>query len=89
MLLVAAQPTRGVDIGAIEFLHAQIIAARDRGLAVLLISADLREVMDLSDRIGVLYEGRFVTVIDDAGAVTETEIGRFLLGADGRSGDGR
>ncbi|MEI2421546.1 heme ABC transporter ATP-binding protein, partial [Arthrospira platensis SPKY2] len=57
-VLVAAQPTRGVDIGAIEFIHRQIVKARDLGLAVLLVSADLNEVMSLSDRILVLFEGR-------------------------------
>ena len=57
-VLIASQPTRGVDIGAIEFIHKQIIGARDAGLAVLLVSADLNEVMSLSDRILVLFEGK-------------------------------
>ncbi len=57
-VLIASQPTRGVDIGAIEFIHKQIVGARDKGLAVLLVSADLNEVMSLSDRILVLFEGK-------------------------------
>ena len=57
-VLIASQPTRGVDIGAIEFIHKQIVGARDAGLAVLLVSADLNEVMSLSDRILVLFEGK-------------------------------
>ncbi|TBH20023.1 ABC transporter ATP-binding protein [Thermus thermamylovorans] len=59
-LLVAAQPTRGVDVGAIEFIHQRLVEARDRGLAVLLVSADLSEVLSLADRILVMYEGRIV-----------------------------
>ena len=80
-LLIAAQPTRGVDIGAIEFLHARLLAERDAGMAILLISADLREVLHLSDRLGVLYEGQFTGVFDDVGALTESEVGEFMLGA--------
>lgn len=56
-LLIAAQPTRGVDIGSIEFIHKEIVKKRDEGTAVLLVSAELSEVMNLSDRIGVLYNG--------------------------------
>ncbi|WP_228728323.1 ribokinase [Brevibacillus composti] len=56
-LLIAAQPTRGVDIGSIEFIHKEIVKKRDEGTAVLLVSAELSEVMSLSDRIGVLYNG--------------------------------
>lgn len=79
-ILVASQPTRGVDIGAIEFIHAQIVAARDKGLAVLLISADLGEVMNLSDRILVMYEGKAVGEMDAATA-TETELGLMMTGS--------
>ena len=57
-LLVADQPTRGIDVGSIEFIHKQIVAKRDAGTAVLLVSAELDEVMELSDRIGVMYRGR-------------------------------
>jgi simple sugar transport system ATP-binding protein len=62
-VLLAAQPTRGVDIGAIEFIHRQIVKERDEGAAVLLVSAELDEVRSLSDRIAVMYEGRIVTIV--------------------------
>lgn len=79
-ILVAAQPTRGVDIGAIEFIHARIVEARDNGLAVLLISADLTEVMNLSDRILVMYEGKIVGEVEAANA-TETQLGLLMTGS--------
>ncbi|AEB11736.1 ABC transporter ATP-binding protein [Marinithermus hydrothermalis] len=78
-LLVAAQPTRGVDIGAIEFIHRRIVEARDAGMAVLLVSADLNEVMSLSDRILVMYEGRIVGEVRP-GEVTEEELGLMMAG---------
>ena len=59
-LLIAVQPTRGVDIGAIEFIHKQLIEQRDAGKAVLLVSLELDEVMDVPDRILVMYEGKLV-----------------------------
>ncbi len=79
-VLIAAQPTRGVDIGAIEFIHRQIVAARDRGLAVLLVSADLNEVMSLSDRIVVLYEGRIMGELAQAEATAE-RLGLMMAGS--------
>ncbi|MGH2410112.1 MAG: heme ABC transporter ATP-binding protein, partial [Chloroflexota bacterium] len=78
-LLIAAQPTRGVDIGAIEAIHQRIVAARDRGAAVLLVSAELSEVLALSDRVAVLYDGR-VTGVFEAGSVSEEELGLSMLG---------
>jgi general nucleoside transport system ATP-binding protein len=81
-LLVVAQPTRGVDIGASEFVHRQILAAAARGTAVLLISSELSEVLALSDRIGVMLRGRLVEVIDTAEA-TETRLGLAMSGATG------
>ena len=63
-LLILDQPTRGLDVGSIEFIHRQVIAKRDAGTAVLLVSAELDEVLELSDRIGVMYEGRVVAVVD-------------------------
>jgi len=63
-LLILDQPTRGLDVGSIEFIHRQVIAKRDAGTAVLLVSAELDEVLELSDRIGVMYEGRVVAVLD-------------------------
>ena len=67
-LLVADQPTRGIDVGSIEFIHKQIVAKRDAGAAVLLVSAELDEIMELSDRIGVMYRGRLVAILDAEGA---------------------
>ncbi len=79
-VLIAAQPTRGVDIGAIEFIHKQIVRARDMGLAVLLVSADLNEVMSLSDRILVLYEGRIMGELSGETATAE-DIGLLMAGS--------
>lgn len=84
-ILVASQPTRGVDIGAIEFIHAQIVEARDQGLAVLLVSADLGEVMNLSDRILVMYEGEVVGEVEAASA-SETQLGLLMTGSGNTSG---
>ena len=63
-LLVLDQPTRGLDVGSIEFIHRQVIAKRDAGTAVLLVSAELDEVLEMSDRIGVMFEGRIVAIVD-------------------------
>jgi general nucleoside transport system ATP-binding protein len=79
-VLLAAQPTRGVDVGAIEFIHARLRDARAAGKAILLISADLAEVLALSDRIGVMYGGRLVTVLPRADASLEL-LGRHMTGA--------
>jgi general nucleoside transport system ATP-binding protein len=81
-VLLAAQPTRGVDVGAIEFIHNQLRAARGRGKATLLVSADLAEVLALSDRVAVMYKGRFVAVLPRTDA-TEDIIGSFMTGASG------
>lgn len=85
-LLIASQPTRGVDVGAIEFIHQKILESRDSGKAVLLISADLNEIMSLSDRIAVIYEGEFADVIDAKDA-TEMKLGLMMSGS-GRHSDG-
>ena len=79
-ILVVSQPTRGVDIGAIEFLHRRIIEMRDAGKAVLLVSSDLQEVMSLSDSLVVMHAGRIVAYFPDATAVTDTELGLYMLG---------
>jgi ABC-type uncharacterized transport system ATPase subunit len=79
-VLLASQPTRGVDVGAIEFIHAQLRAARDEGKAILLVSAELNEVMALSDRIAVMYRGQFAAVVDAATATTE-QLGEYMIGA--------
>ncbi len=78
-VLVAAQPTRGLDVGAIEEVTERITAARDVGAGVLLISSDLAEVMSMSDRIAVMYRGRFIAVVDRADASTEL-IGELMAG---------
>lgn len=83
-ILIASQPTRGVDIGAIEFIHNQIVNARDRGLAVLLISADLNEVMSLSDRIIVLYEGQVMGELAQKEATPE-KLGLLMAGSTGKN----
>lgn len=79
-LLIASQPTRGVDIGAIEFIHREIIKRRDGGAAVMVVSAELSEVMALSDRIAVLYNGEIVALLDNTPDLTEQEIGYYMLG---------
>ncbi len=81
-LLIAAQPTRGVDIGAIEFIHQELVDQRTGGLAILLISADLQEVMKLSDRIMVMYEGEIVGIFPNDDSLTEERIGYYMLGAE-------
>jgi ABC-type uncharacterized transport system ATPase subunit len=78
-LLVAAQPTRGLDVGAIEFVHNRVLAERDRGKAVLLVSMELEEVMSLSDRILVMYEGE-VCAEFRSGEADEERIGYFMTG---------
>lgn len=78
-LLIAAQPTRGVDVGSIEFIHSRIVAARDRGAAVLLVSAELDEVLGLSDRIAVMYDGRIVETMS-ADVADRARIGLLMAG---------
>jgi simple sugar transport system ATP-binding protein len=79
-LLVAVQPTRGLDVGAIEYIHSQIVAQRDAGKAVLLVSLELDEVMNLSDRILVMYEGEVVGEFDPK-TTTVQELGLYMAGA--------
>ncbi|UNL86598.1 ABC transporter ATP-binding protein [Priestia koreensis] len=78
-LLIAAQPTRGLDVGAIEFIHSRLIQERDKGKAVLLVSLELDEVMNVSDRIAVMYEGKIVDVVN-ADETTEKELGLLMAG---------
>ena len=78
-LLIAVQPTRGLDVGAIEYVHRSLVEQRDKGKAVLLISLELDEVIDLSDRIAIIYDGSIVDVIDAKGA-DENEIGLKMAG---------
>ncbi len=79
-LVIAVQPTRGLDVGAIEYIHSQIVAQRDAGKAVLLVSLELDEVMNLSDRILVMYEGEIVGELDPK-KTTVQELGLYMAGA--------
>ncbi len=79
-LLIAAQPTRGLDVGAIEFIHKRLIEQRDHGRAVLLISFELDEIMNVSDRIAVIYEGKIVATVDPK-QTTEQELGLLMAGS--------
>ena len=79
-LLIASQPTRGIDVGATEFIRDQLVQKRTDGAAVLLVSADLLEVMSLSDRIIAIYEGQITGVFPDAASVSEEELGLYMLG---------
>ncbi|NLO86502.1 MAG: ABC transporter ATP-binding protein [Clostridiales bacterium] len=79
-ILIAVQPTRGLDVGAIEYIHKQLIAARDSGRAVLLVSLELDEVLNVSDRILVIYEGEIVANIDAKDA-TPHELGLYMAGS--------
>jgi ABC-type uncharacterized transport system ATPase subunit len=79
-LLVASQPTRGLDVGSIEYIHKEIISMRDRGVGVLLISAELDEIMALSDRIAVMYRGKIVATVDAKDATRE-KLGLWMAGS--------
>jgi simple sugar transport system ATP-binding protein len=78
-VLIIAQPTRGLDVGAIEYIRKRIVAERDAGRAVLLVSFELDEIMNLCDRIATISKGSIVAV-KDAGTVTEREIGAMMAG---------
>jgi simple sugar transport system ATP-binding protein len=79
-LLIASQPTRGLDVGSIEYIHERIVEKRDQGVAVLIVSVELDEVMALADRIAVMYRGRIVAVVP-AGEATREELGLLMAGA--------
>ncbi|MCX6044726.1 MAG: ATP-binding cassette domain-containing protein, partial [Chloroflexi bacterium] len=78
-LLIAAQPTRGIDVGSIEFIHKQIIARRDEGVAVLVVSSELDEIMALADRIVVMYKGEIIDIVPRAQATREA-LGLLMAG---------
>ena len=92
-LVIAVQPTRGLDVGAIEYIHSQLVAERDKGHAILLVSLELDEVMSLSDRILVMYEGEIVGEFDPK-KVSVQELGLYMAGAkkdeknQGKDGEG-
>ena len=79
-LLVASQPTRGVDVGSIEYIHTQLVAKRDEGTAVLLVSSELDEVLALADRVAVMFHGRLVGPFDTP--IAKEDVGRMMAGAD-------
>ena len=79
-LLIAAQPTRGVDIGATEFMYEQLVNERNTGVAILLVSADLAEVMSLSDRLAVMRDGHIAAIFSSTKGLTEEEVGAYMLG---------
>jgi simple sugar transport system ATP-binding protein len=78
-LLIASQPTRGLDVGSIEFIHNRLVGARDDGVAVLLVSAELDEIMSLSDRIAVMYHGQIIATLD-ADQASREELGLLMAG---------
>ena len=84
-LLIAALPTRGLDVGAIEFIHARLIEQRDKGKAVLLISFELDEVMNVSDRIAVIYDGIIMDTVSPK-ETTEQELGLLMAGEQRKKG---
>ena len=89
-VIVAAQPTRGVDVGSEELIHNLLISARDEGKAVFLISADLDEILKLSSRIMVIYNGQIVGHFTDMDTITGKDLGPYMLGVkkeDGASGE--
>jgi len=86
-VLILEQPTRGLDVGSIEFIHRQAIAKRDAGTAILLVSAELDEILELSDRIAVMYRGRIVATMDARGA-NKNDVGLLMAtGGEERSAD--
>lgn len=83
--IIADQPTRGIDVGAAQFIHKKLLALRDEGAAILLISADLSEVMDLSDSLMVMYDGRMTAFFPNAEDANEDTLGRYMLGIERQS----
>ena len=84
-LMIAEQPTRGIDIGSAAYIHHQLIDMRNSGAAVLLVSADLNEVLKLSDRLIVMYEGEIVAYFPSLKGVTESQLGLYMLGVEHQS----
>lgn len=78
-LLIASQPTRGLDVGSIEYIHRRLVEKRDEGCAVLLVSPELDEVMQLSDRIAVMYEGEIMSILP-ADQATKEQVGLLMAG---------
>ena len=87
-IIIANQPTRGIDVGASEFIRRKLLEFRDAGCAVILVSADLNEIFSLSDRLAVIYKGNFSGVFTDVAKVTEEELGQYMLGLKNDSENG-
>ena len=85
VLLIAAQPTRGLDVGSVEYIHRRIIEKRDQGTGVLLVSSELDEIMELSDRIVVMYRGRIMATVQ-ADQVTREQLGLLMAGVEWKGG---
>jgi simple sugar transport system ATP-binding protein len=79
-LIIANQPTRGIDVGASEFIRNKLVSMRDEGCAVLLITADLNEVLEVSDNLIVMCDGEIVAYFEDVSTLTEDELGEYMLG---------
>lgn len=79
-IIIANQPTRGIDVGAAEFIRRRLLEYRDAGCAVILVSADLNEIFSLSDRLAVMYKGKFAGLFTDVANVTEEQLGQYMLG---------
>lgn len=86
-LLIVSQPTRGIDVGAIEFIHQKLIELRDKGCAILLVSADLNEILELSDSIIVMNNKKMTAFLPNAQLVTEEELGYYMLGVKRQTSD--
>jgi len=84
--LIASQPTRGLDVGSIEYIHNRIVQKRDEGCAVLLVSAELDEIMSLSDRIAVMYKGEIIDTLD-AKEATREGVGLLMAGVKQQVGE--
>ncbi len=80
LLIIADQPTRGIDVGSTEFIRKRLIQLRDKDSAVMLVSADLNEVLELSDSLIVMYEGEITAYFADASKINEEELGLYMLG---------
>ncbi len=85
-LVIASQPTRGIDVGSIEYIHSRIVEERDNGSAVLIVSSELDEIIALSDRILVMFEGRIAGEFDSTASTTE--IGLAMLGSQAEEASG-
>ena len=84
-VIIADQPTRGVDVGATEFIRRELLQLRDEGKCVFLVSSDLNELLGLADRLIVLYGGRITAYFPDTSSITEDDVGRYMLGVNQQS----